>query len=433
MSNLIKNKKVRNGSIIAVLAVAALFIWMGTSPSSASETVETVQVVSLDLMETIETSGTLEAQPYAGLTWKTNGVVETVNVQPGDFVKKDDQLLTLDPVTTSASIVTAQADLVTTQENLEDLLSSGTDLAQAEIDLKDAQEDFDDAKYYLKYLQTDDKIPQTEYGADLIETNNGWKYAYTAENFKGPAPDDWILEAENDLALKEGLLQDAQREYDRLLQGEASPDVLAAQAKVDAAQTTVNSMSIIAPFDGEVLSVSHRPGDSVTTGELSVNLADLSHLYVEAQVDETDVARVKIGQSVEVTLDALPDVLLTGIVSSVDPVGQVVGGLVKYTIRVDLDKTDIEFLPLGSTANLTIKVQDAHSTLAVPIVAIRNDANGEYVMIVRDGETVRVDVLGGTITGDKVVVTGDVREGDTLEVSDRDSSTIPAFMSGGEK
>ena len=434
--NFLKNKKIRNwGITIAVMIVAILVVWEYSSANAISATENTEsKVITLDVAETIEASGSLEAQPFASLSWKTGGVVDVVNVKPGDFVKADSILLTLDPTSTSASIVSAQADLVTTQKNLDDLLTSGTNLAQAMIDLKNSQEDYDDAVYYLRYLQTDNKVPQTTYSAKLVKSGNGWRYDYTAENFKGVAPKDWIIEAENDLALKKGELEDAQRDYDRLLAGETSSDVIAAQAKVDAAQATVNQLSIIAPFTGQVLSVDSHVGDMVSTGDLSVNIADMDHLYVEAQVDESDVANVKVGQQAEVTLDAVSDVILTGSVVSVNPVGEVVGGLVKYTVRIDLDSVKDLFLPLGSTANVVIKVSSAQATLAVPIVAIQNDSQGEYVWVVRDGASVRVDVVGGVIVGDLVVVTGDLQEGEALEVVARESGfTPPNPFSGGEK
>ena len=434
--NFLKNNKIRNwGITIAVMIVAILVVWEYSSANAISATENTEsKVITLDVAETIEASGSLEAQPFASLSWKTGGVVEVVNVKPGDFVKADSILLTLDPTSTSASIVSAQADLVTAQKNLDDILTSGTNLAQAMIDLKNSQEDYDDAVYYLRYLQTDNKVPQTTYSAKLVKSGNGWRYDYTAENFKGVAPKDWIIEAENDLALKKGELEDAQRDYDRLLAGETSSDVIAAQAKVDAAQATVNQLSIIAPFTGQVLSVDSHVGDMVSTGDLSVNMADMDHLYVEAQVDESDVANVKVGQQAEVTLDAVSGVTLTGSVVSVNPVGEVVGGLVKYTVRIDLDSVKDMFLPLGSTANVVIKVSSAQATLAVPIVAIQNDSQGEYVWVVRDGASVRVDVVGGVIVGDLVVVTGDLQEGEALEVVARESGfTPPNPFSGGEK
>ena len=431
MSNLIKDKKF--WWIAAGVAVILILLLGSLTRANASDSAaaDTAQVVSLTLTETVDTTGSLEAEPFASLDWKTGGTVAKVNVEPGDFVKAGDILLTLDPTSTSASIVSAQADLITAQENLDDLLNSGTDLAQAAINLKDAKEDYEKAEDYLTYLQTDQRVPQTKYLARLVRQGNGWKYEYETETFRGPAPEDWIVEAENDLALKKAQYEDAQREYDRLLAGDQSQDVIAAQAKVDAAQATVNSMSVIAPFDGQVLSVENIPGEVVGAGELSVNIADLDNLYVDAQVDESDIAKVQVGDQVSAESDALPGVTFSGEVVSINPVGEVVSGMVKYDVRVKIEtpKGD-DFLPLGSTMNLVIQIGGETTTLAVPITAIQNDAQGEFVWVVRGGETLRVDVTGGAIIGEMVAVTGDLNEGDIVTTARNNGFEAPNPFGG---
>ncbi|MBN8654986.1 MAG: efflux RND transporter periplasmic adaptor subunit [Anaerolineae bacterium] len=433
-----KNKKVRNW-LFAVIAVAVIAVvtYLLLSPADASDSTAPTQgkVVALEVSQTIETSGTLDAQPFASLTWKTSGVVESVNVQPGDLVQAGDVLLALQPSSTSASIVAAQADLINAQEKLEDLVSSGTALAQAEIDLKKAQEEYDDAVYYLKYLQNDDRIPQTEYSAKLVSNNrNGWTYEYELNNFKGPAPQEWIDDAEDDVALKKGQLEDAQREYDRLLAGEESTAVLAARAEVEAAQVTINSLFIVAPFDGKVLSVDDVVGDLVDANTTSVNIADMNHLYVAAQVDESDVANVKTGQRADITLDALSDVTLTGKVAAINPVGEEESGLVKYTVQIYLDQiNDQAFIPLGTTANVTIHISDALSSLAVPIATIQNDASGEFVMVLQsDGSTKRVDIVSSEIVGDLVTVVGELKEGDVLMISQTSGAPSSGPFGGGD-
>ncbi|MBI3166022.1 MAG: efflux RND transporter periplasmic adaptor subunit [Chloroflexi bacterium] len=432
MSNVLKDRKfwwIAAGAVV----VLALLVGLMTKRANASDlaAADTAQVVSLTLTETVDTTGSLEAEPFASLDWKTSGTVAKVNVQPGDFVKAGDILLTLDPTSTSASIVSAQADLITAQENLDDLLNSGTDLAQAAINLKDAKEDYEKAEDYLTYLQTDQRVPQTKYLARLVRQGNGWKYEYETETFRGPAPEDWIVEAENDLALKKAQYEDAQREYDRLLAGDQSQDVIAAQAKVDAAQATVNSMSIIAPFDGQVLSVENIPGEVVGAGELSVNIADLDNLYVDAQMDESDIAKVQVGDQVSAESDALPGVTFSGEVVSINPVGEVVSGLVKYDVRVKIETPEGDgFLPLGSTMNLVIQIGGETAVLAVPITAIQNDAQGEFVWVVRGGETLRVDVTGGAIIGEMVAVTGDLNEGDIVTTARNNGFEAPNPFGG---
>ena len=433
MSKLIKNKKIWWIAAGVVVILALLLGSLSSVNASDSAEAETAQVVSVTLTETVDSTGSLAAEPFANLNWKTSGTVAVVNVQPGDFVKAGDILLTLDPTSTSASIVSAQADLITAQENLDNILNSGTDLAQAAIDLKEAKEEYEDTEYYLKYLQNDNSIPQTKYLARLVRQGNGWTYKYETETFRGPAPEDWIIEAENDLALKKAQYEDAQREYDRLLAGDTSQDVIAAQAKVDAAQATVNSMSIIAPFDGQILSVEQVVGDVISTGDLSVNIANLDHLYVDAQIDETDIAQVKVGDEVTAESDAMPGVTFTGVVDSINPVGEVTSGLVKYDVRIDLDQPEGDvFLPLGSTMNLVILIGEETSSLAVPITAIQNDSQGEFVWVLRNDETVRVDVVGGAIVGEMVVVTGELQEGDVVTTARAGSFEAPNPFGGGE-
>jgi multidrug efflux pump subunit AcrA (membrane-fusion protein) len=147
------------------------------------------------------------------------------------------------------------------------------------------------------------------------------------------------------------------------------------------------------------------------------------------------VANVKAGQQVDVTLDALTGVTLTGKVAVINPVGETVSGLVKYNVRIDLDKvTDQEFLPLGTTANVTIHVKDATASLAVPITTIQNDAKGEFVVVVQsDGLAKRVDVVSGAIVGDMVVVTGDLQEGELVQSNQASSFNAPNPFGGGEE
>jgi HlyD family secretion protein len=423
--NFMKNKKIRNWTAAAVAVLAAL-TWAFFAPKQSSAQVETVAtVVALNVSETIETSGSLAAQPFASLEWKTSGVVEGVNVKPGDFVEAGDELLSLQPSSTSANIVNATADLINAQNALETLLKSNTDRAQAAIDLENAQDDYDKAKEWRVSLNGEIWITRITY-----RTMGGRQIPVEHSYRDYPSPDT-IADADRDLALKMSALEDAQREYDRLKDGPDTDDVTAAQAKVDAAQATVNSMRIVAPFDGQVLSVEHRAGDTVTSGELSVNLADLNHLYIESQIDESDIAKVKLGNQAEVTLDALPDVTLTGEVTTINPVGEVVSGLVKYKVRIELDKVEKgSFLPLGTTANVVIKVRDETSVLAVPITAIQNDSKGEYVWVMRNGAAERVDVVGGTIVGELVVVTGDLTAGETLQIVNESGFTPPNPFGG---
>ncbi len=81
---------------------------------------------------------------------------------------------------------------------------------------------------------------------------------------------------------------------------------------------------------------------------------------------------------------------------------------------------------------MIIQTKAASATLAVPISAIQNDSNGEYVWVIQtDGSSARVDVVSGSIVGDVVVITGDLKEGDRLQLVNTSSFDAPNPLNGG--
>ena len=429
--NVLKRKKVRNRVIVLILVLIAVLVALRSNPARAdiapSEVAGTV--VSLNVADTVEVSGSLEAQPFASLTWNTSGVVEEVYVKAGDKVKAGDALMKLKVNSVSSSIISAQADLVTAQKDLEDLLvTSDADLAQAVIDLRDAKQAYERAANYVEFLERSKTTRQMQSQTFIEDVNRGGKkYVFKTKEFKGPAPEDWIIEAENDLALKKAQLEDAQRTYDSLKDGANTQDVTAAQVRIDAEQATVDSMSVIAPFDGQILYVESQPGEVVNTDSTAVNMANLDHLYIETQVDESEIENVKVGDPITATLEAVEGLELTGQVAAIDPLGEVGSDSVQYTIWIDIDRVEEDvFLPLSSTANVIIQVKASTTSLAVPITAIQTDDQGEYLFVVQDdGSTKRVSVVSHTIVGDLVTVTGDLKEGDSLAANQSNGSPGP--------
>jgi len=410
--NFVKHKKNQKWgmAVIAVLIMTLLVLTFITTQRADAQANDEATVVSLNVGESVEAFGSLSAQPFINLNWKTDGIVEAVNVKAGDRAKAGDILLTLKPSSASSSIVSAKSDLVQAQKDLEDLLKSNTKRAQAAIDLNDAQTAYKTA--YRTRVFMNNKIWLTR----LVYRIHQYRITAIRKYYRDyPGPDRTTI-ADQDLALEKSDLEDAQRVYDRIKDGPNTEDVAAQQAKVDAAQSTVDMLSIIAPFDGEVLSVDGQPGDVISSGDLAVNLGDLNHLYTDIKVDETDISKVKLGNPITATVDALPGVTLTGKVFSINSVGQSISGLVKYTVRVDLNKPQTDgTLPLGSTTDVTIQVKQAAPTLAVPITAVQNDSKGEFVLVVQsDDSTKRVDVVTGSIQGDLVTVTGNLQAGDRL-------------------
>jgi len=205
----------------------------------------------------------------------------------------------------------------------------------------------------------------------------------------------------------EELLSASQTAYEALISPNPN-DLAAAQAKVEAAQANLNNLAITAPFTGEILSVEQHPGDVVSAGSLALALADRATVYIDAQVDEADIAQVTVGSPATITMDALPGQTLNGRVTFINPNGQTAAGLVRYSVRVELDPVDSPLL-LGATADISIQAGESHSVLVVPINAVQNDEGGEFVTVIdSDGSTHRVAVESGEVSGDQVMVNGNL-------------------------
>jgi HlyD family secretion protein len=162
---------------------------------------------------------------------------------------------------------------------------------------------------------------------------------------------------------------------------------------------------------------------------VGVALANRSLLRVDAQVDETDIGQIKVGNPVTLTLDALPDVTLTGKVTWINGGGATVQGLVKYTVRIDINGNDPRVL-IGMTANVAIITNMQVGVLAVPLDAVQLDQAGEYVNRVKDGVVERVKVTSGQIDGDLVVVVGTLKVGDLVQIIPPKASGASMFGGG---
>ncbi|HEU0294361.1 MAG TPA: HlyD family efflux transporter periplasmic adaptor subunit [Anaerolineales bacterium] len=298
----------------------------------------------------IAAEGRVEPIYFAEIAFSTSGVISEVLVQEGEAVTKGQPLIRLGDAF-DTNYAAAQLELVSAQQAINDLTNAaGTDLAQAIIDLKDAQETYDKAAHYLTYLQNAQRVPQTENRTFLIQTHRGWEYRTNTRNFKGPAPEDWITEAENDLALKKAKLDDAQRRYERLKDGADAEQLVVLEARLDAAKAQVAAFSVLAPFDGLVAELNAKAGNSIKAGEIAVTVADFSSWLIETtDLTEIDVVTLSEGGPVTVTLDALPEATLNGVIESISQTYQEKQGDVVYAVTVALDESHPQ-LRWGMTA-----------------------------------------------------------------------------------
>jgi len=321
---------------VVILLVSAC----GSPPATPTPEAAATLPAAVD-SSVIIAEGRVEPVRYAELAFTVNGVISEVLVEEGQQVKKGEPVIRVgDELDTNYAA--AQLELVNAQKALNDLQNeAGTDLAQAVIDVREAQEEYDDALDYLDYLQNDDKIPQTESRRVQIQTSRGYEYEVRTKTIRGPAPQDWIVEAENDLGLKKAELEAAQRTYDRLKGGVDAEQLAVLEARLTAAEAGVAAFSITAPFDGVVAELNAKLGNSINAGAPAVVVADFSNWIVTTtDLTEIDVVELAEGGPVVVTLDALPGVELEGTIDSIGQTFSENQGDVVYEVTVILNDID---------------------------------------------------------------------------------------------
>jgi RND family efflux transporter MFP subunit len=427
---------------LAILLILTLALAGCAADTTAQAAGATASVTTIKLANTIQTSGNLSADQLGDLTWGTSGTVDQVNVKVGQSVKAGDVLATLKTDSVPADVITAQANLASAQRTLQTLLTSQSAQAAAQLAVANAEQAVNTAQTALTAMNypraSDPLINNTQAKIDqaklqLAKASDAYRSVQhqlegtpqktTAElnlttaqlnlntliatyNWYTGTPssiDADVLRA--NLATAQASLSDAQRTWQILQSGPDPVAVAAAQAAVVTAQDTVNSMSIIAPFDGVILTVETAAGNPVKSGDAALELVNRNTLKVDTLIDETAISSVAVGDAADVTVNMLPGVTLKGKVTIISSIGSTVNGLVEYAVTVALDPTT-QPVRFGSTANVTISTGQPQAMLAVPIAAVQSDSAGEYVVLVNaDGSMQRITVKSGSLSGNLVTIT----------------------------
>lgn len=392
------------GVILLVLLVVVFLVTRGGNQQVSA--FQTTAAERGSLQATVGATGSVRAKQSALLVWETTGIVDKVNASVGDKVSKNDVLASLGKSSLNQSVILAEADLSSAQKALEDLLNSDTARIQALRALDAAEESYEKAYNYRLGLNGKITITDTylDRGVPKVRT------------YKGYADAESIADADEKLALAEAQLNDARRNSERLQDGTDPADVAAAEARVAAAQSTLDMARIIVPFNGTVTQADSAVGDQVSTGTMAFRVDDLSHLLVDVQVSEVDINSVFINQDATLTFDAVLGRTdpYHGKVVKVSQAGDTVQGVVSFTVTVELTDPD-EYVKPGMTAAVNIIVEEVKDTILIPNRAVRLVNEERVVYLLVDGQPKSTKVTLGSTDGiNSVLVTGDIKEGDPI-------------------
>ena len=159
----------------------------------------------------------------------------------------------------------------------------------------------------------------------------------------------------------------------------AAETLRSAELNMDNLQEAMNNYTVTSPISGTIIEKNAKAGDALTVGADLCTIYDLSYLVMVINVDELQVSDISVGQSVQVTADAVPDKTYTGTVTRVSMKGSSNGGTTTYPVTVRIDET--EGLRPGMNANAEIVIAEAGNALEVPNAAI---VRGGYVLVTKD-------------------------------------------------
>ena len=353
-------------AIAAAVALAA-GAWFAFAPRAvAVQTTPVVTSYPSQQFVVLNATGYVVAQRKAAIASKASGRLEWLGVAEGTRVKAGEVIARLDN-----RDVVAQAD--SAEANVR---AARAVLAQAEADERDAAQ-------------------QLRRNVELA-----------AKGFVSAATVD-AAKARHDRATA-GI-------------GSARAAIGAAEAAARNARVAVDFTLIRAPFDGVILSKSANVGDIITPFSSAadskgavVTMADMATLEVEADVSESSLSKVRVGQPAEIALDALPDTRFRGRISRMVPTVD----RAKATVmtKVQFDALDPRILPEMS-AKVAFLSQEISAEQQQPLVAVSAEALAQrdgrtVIFVVRDERAVAVPVTPGTKLGPLTAIAGDARSGD---------------------
>lgn len=441
------------GVVLLVLVIAGFFFWRQSTARSAGTGERTAVVERGTLQVVVNASGRIEPARQVALTFGSPGLVTEVLVKIGDEVRAGQVLARLDTADLELNVRQAEASLRSAEARLAQLKApprpetvkaaeaayrnalaqylrlkntpSPEDKAVAEANLKKAEVMLNRARAAYEPVSWRPDIGMLPQSLNLENATLDYQIAKATydRTVKGPSPEE--------LAAAWASVESAKAQLERAMSGPTEEEVAIAEAAVEqaraaleAARRNLEKAVLKAPFDGVVSAVNITAGEMAPTARPAVVLVDISALQMTVNVDEMDVARLRSGLPVEITLDALPDVTLTGRVDRIGPAATVVEGAVAYPVVIVLDPTDAP-VRVGMSANVTIRVEELTDQLLIPNWVVRIDQTTGQTFVYRrtpDGGLERVDVrLGIRYEGYSQVLAG-LNEGDVLVLPQNSSA-----------
>ncbi|MFM9843220.1 MAG: macrolide transporter subunit MacA [Dongiaceae bacterium] len=353
--------------LLAAAAIAAgIYGWRQWQATGQPE-IRTAEVALGDIEKSVTALGTLQPKDYVDVGAQVSGQLDTVHVEIGDIVRKDQLLAEIDPTVIESRVRTDKANL----DNLQ------AQFAQQQAELK------------LARLQL--KRNQALYKSRAI--------------------------SQDALQTTETLVAVGEAKADAL-----SAQIAAAQAIYDGEIANLGYTKIYAPMAGTIVSQTALEGQTLNANQTAptiLRVADLQTMTVKAQVAEADVVKLTPGMQVYFTTLGLPERRWRATVRQILPTPETVNDVILYNVLIDVDNED-GVLMTSMTAQLFFVLDEAKQVPLIPIAALGKKQPGssdEYLVRVMTGngpearavkvglmDRKSVQIVDGLAIGDRVII-----------------------------
>jgi HlyD family secretion protein len=388
------------------------------------------------------------------------------------------QLEKLNEEADPAEVASAQANLASAQENLRDVQAgpSEAELAAAEANLASAQQHYQEllagpseaelvqlkasmekASITLQQAQGDynkiaytDSVGASPQAAALQQATIDYESAKAAyEVATEPAAQSDLQDALGaiqsaqdqldtlraqptaaELTAAEAQVASAAAQLEALLAGPSETDLKEAQISVDQSQLALDEAKenlaqaqLLAPIDGTILTVDVAEGQKAAAGTTALTMADLTALKLTVNVAEVDISKIQYGQSVKITIDALPEQVFNGLVTQIAPASDSEQGVVNYPVTIQLTDFDLSGVRPGMTAVATLLDEEAAGGWLVPTSSVIERNGNTMVLVLRNGQPQPVRVTKVGTQGDWTIV-----ESPELQAGDEAVGTVSSFI-----
>ncbi|TGE34113.1 efflux RND transporter periplasmic adaptor subunit [Desulfosporosinus sp. Sb-LF] len=320
---------------------------------------------------------------------KTGGKVSSINVDIGDQVTAGQVLFSLDTAELQAQLQIQQAALATAQANLaRTSLTSEQTLNKSQITYNDAKNNYEKTK--------------TLYDAGAVSKQelDGTKTKYD--------------NATIDLKAAQGDLASAA----------AAAQVEQSKASVSSAQIQLNNVTVASPISGIVSVKDVKVGGIASSQSGSVTVIDASNMMAEINVPDIVIGKIKVGQTVPVSINAAKDKSVSGVIDKISPNANSKDNC--YLVKVKIDNSKRE-LTAGMFIKLSLPAESKTNILTVPNEALKIENNVNYLFVVIDGMVKKVAVSVGISNNKSTEVAGNITEGMNVITEGQ------SFLNEGEK